>query len=161
MWLAAAAIYITSFFIGRDYSLPFFYKGVIFMPIVTRCLKCKVKISHGESYCDKHKPTKTHFRNHQKKLNIKEDEKGKMSGRRWRELRERVISRDLGCCRFCLINGYGESKNLEVHHLLKRVDREDLIYDMDNLVTLCATHHRMLEDLPYEEQLRLLKLSKR
>ena len=60
----------------------------------------------------------------------------------------------------CLVNGYSELRNLQVHHLRKRNDRPDLSYDMDNLITLCETHHKQLEDLPYEEQIKLLKLGK-
>lgn len=130
------------------------------MAMVTRCTKCKVKIPFGETYCEKHKPKRQHYKNYKKKLNIVEEDKGKMSARRWREVRAQVLTRDLGCCRMCLLNGYSETRNLEVHHLLKRVDREDLTYNINNLVTLCAKHHRQLEDLPLEEQLKLLKLLK-
>lgn len=130
------------------------------MALMTRCTKCKKSIPMGETYCEDHKPRKKDFKDFQKKINIVEEEKGKMSARRWRRLRERVIIRDLGCCRMCLLNNFTETRTLEVHHIRKRVDREDLTYDMDNLVTLCNKHHKMLEDLPYEEQIRLLKWNK-
>lgn len=131
------------------------------MALKTRCVKCKTSISMGETYCDKHKPNrKKEIKKVQKKFNIEEEEKGALSTRRWRATRARVLARDLNCCRLCLLNNYMENRKLEVHHLRKRVDREDLTYDLDNLITLCHKHHKMIEDLPYEEQLRILKLDK-
>lgn len=129
------------------------------MALMTRCTKCKKSIPLGETYCEEHTPKrKKEYKDFKKKINLVEEEKGSMSARRWRKIRERVIIRDLGCCRMCLVNNFTETRTLEVHHLRKRVDREDLTYDFDNLITLCNKHHKMLEDLPYEEQIRLLKL---
>ena len=131
------------------------------MALKTRCTKCKKRIEHGETYCEEHKPKKRDFKLFQKKLNIENEEKGILNSRKWREVREKVLIRDAGCCRLCLLNNFGEYRQLEVHHLRKRVDREDLMYDLDNLVTLCNKHHKALEDLPYEEQIRILKLDRR
>lgn len=131
------------------------------MALKTRCIKCKKSIPMGESYCDEHKPNRRDYSKFKKKMNIEEDDTGELSGRKWRSVRKRVLIRDLNCCRYCLVNNYMEHRNLEVHHLRKRVDREDLIYDLDNLITLCHNHHKMLEDLPYEEQVRMLKLDER
>lgn len=131
------------------------------MALKTRCTKCKKSIPMGETYCDEHKPKRKDYKNFKEKMNINQPEKGKMSARRWRAIREQVLIRDAGCCRMCLIENYGETRKLEVHHLRKRVDREDLTYDLDNLVTLCVKHHKMLEDLPYEEQVRLLRLNRK
>lgn len=128
------------------------------MALMTRCTKCKKTIPMGETYCDKCKPKRNEYKKHAKKHNVYEEEVGKLSARRWRAVRERVIIRDLGCCRMCLLNNYSETKGLQVHHLRKRNDRPDLAYDMDNLVTLCEAHHKKLEDLPYETQIELLKL---
>lgn len=131
------------------------------MALRTRCIKCKKNIPMGETYCDKHKPKRREYKDFKKKMNLDEEEKGRMSARKWRAVREKVLIRDAGCCRLCRLQNYGETRKLEVHHLRKRVDREDLTYDMDNLVTLCHMHHKMLEDLPYEEQLRILKLERK
>ena len=128
------------------------------MALMTRCMKCKKKIPMGTTYCDSCKPKRNEYKKHAKKLDVYEEEEGKLSARRWRQVRERVIIRDLGCCRMCLINGYSEMRNLQVHHLHKRNDRPDLRYDMDNLITLCEAHHKKLENLPYEKQIELLKL---
>lgn len=131
------------------------------MALKTRCTKCKKSIPIGETYCDAHKPKKRDYKNFQKKMNIKTEEEGVLSARKWRSIREKVLIRDAGCCRLCLLQGFGEYRKLEVHHLRKRVDREDLIYDLDNLVTLCHKHHKMLENLPYDEQISILKLDRR
>lgn len=123
----------------------------------TRCVKCRKSINISETYCDECKPSRY---KEKKKINkiTNIEEKGILDSRKWRKVRKQILIRDNNCCRYCLVNGYLESRKLEVHHLLKRVDREDLMYDSSNLITLCAKHHRMLEDMPYEEQLRLLKL---
>ena len=36
-------------------------------------------------------------------------------------------------------------KNLEVHHIEKLVENIDLGLENDNLITLCAVHHRMAD----------------
>lgn len=127
------------------------------MALTTRCNKCRKVIPMGNGYCEKCKPKrKDSIR--KKKREDREKEKGVLSTSRWRKVRHAAMVRDQGCCRMCLLNGYIEYRNLEVHHLLKRVDREDLMYNLDNLVTLCSLHHHYLEDLPYEEQKRILKL---
>jgi 5-methylcytosine-specific restriction endonuclease McrA len=67
----------------------------------------------------------------------------------WQNSRSQAMKRDNQSCRIC-----GTSdKRLEVHHIKKRVDSYDEekgrfvedINSMDNLVTLCADHHKKLE----------------
>ena len=127
------------------------------MALKTRCTKCKKSIPMGETYCDEHKLRKRDFKNFQKKINMVEEEKGAMSARRWRKTRERVIIRDLGCCRMCLLNNFTETRTLEVHHIRKRVDREDLTYDLDNLVCVCKDCHKKIEGMNKQELIKYLE----
>lgn len=55
---------------------------------------------------------------------------------KWNKLRQPVIERDQGRCVFCGTECLG--KDQHVHHISQ--DREKL-YDIDNLVTLCADCH--------------------
>lgn len=54
----------------------------------------------------------------------------------WRRLRRFVIDRDGGRCRVCGLDGA-----LQVHHIIPRHIRPDLIYDPDNCLTLCFGCH--------------------
>lgn len=59
---------------------------------------------------------------------------------RWRRLRKNIISRDGGHCQRCLIKyGIINSDNLQGHHIIARVHRPDLIFDPQNVITLCAS----------------------
>ena len=70
-----------------------------------------------------------------------------MKSERWQKVRARRIFKDRGMCFVC-----GSRHNLEVHHLhYRRLGREKL----EDLITLCKTHHRM-----YHEIQKLSKLSK-
>ncbi|AGM11698.1 HNH protein [Halovirus HCTV-5] len=67
-------------------------------------------------------------------------------GSTWDEKREMVLERDNYECRVC---GRGQmvSDPLHVHHLVKvkKFDDPDNAHTRDNLITLCATHHRLVE----------------
>jgi 5-methylcytosine-specific restriction endonuclease McrA len=49
-------------------------------------------------------------------------------------------------CRLCLENGYINHNSLEVHHIIKIEDNEELAYELDNLICLCSTHHHEVEN---------------
>lgn len=55
----------------------------------------------------------------------------------WRRLRRFVIDRDGGCCTVCGLDGA-----LQVHHIIPRWKRPDLIYDPNNCITLCFGCHK-------------------
>jgi 5-methylcytosine-specific restriction endonuclease McrA len=63
-----------------------------------------------------------------------------LSSTRWRKLRKLIISRDGGLCARCfskygIING----DNLQVHHIKPRIEFPHLMFDEENLITLCKT----------------------
>lgn len=69
---------------------------------------------------------------------------------RWQKTRERVRERDNNVCQCCLRNYPGtirqyEYNGLSVHHIVKILDDSDMIYDENNLITLCAYHHEEAE----------------
>lgn len=75
--------------------------------------------------------------------------------RRWHYARKQALERDLYCCRMCLADGRIERERLEVHHIIPLYKDASMAYDIDNLITLCNYHHRMVEDNErYTKQLR-------
>jgi 5-methylcytosine-specific restriction endonuclease McrA len=59
----------------------------------------------------------------------------------WKETRQKVLKRDDNECQAC-----GSDEDLHVHHIMP-VSAGGSRYDLDNLVTLCDTHHREWEGL--------------
>lgn len=60
--------------------------------------------------------------------------------REWKAVRLRVIQRDGGTCRLC-----GTDQRLTVHHIRPAADDMAAALDPDNLVTLCARCHGMVD----------------
>jgi len=67
-------------------------------------------------------------------------------GTTWEEKREEILERDRYECRVC---GRSESMKdpLHVHHLVKvkKFDNPDDAHTRNNLITLCSSHHRLVE----------------
>lgn len=126
----------------------------------TRCNGCRKKIPMGRSYCDecaskKRKVDKSYLKNKDAEKHIK--------SQRWKNTRKEILRRDKGTCRLCFIRGISSSKNLSVHHIIKRVnlvgtEDEELIYAHSNLVTLCPICHEEMEVLPVDVQRKLVHL---
>ena len=120
----------------------------------TRCVKCRKLIEYGNSYCDVCysnllKTRKNDVKNKRVEATTK-------SGL-WKAVRRKIILRDK-CCLLCLKrHGYYELRTLQVHHIIKRVEDESLIYEPSNLVTLCRSCHEEMEKLSVKEQRELLE----
>ena len=66
--------------------------------------------------------------------------------RRWYYARRQALERDFYCCRMCLDkDNYVEREGLEVHHIIPIYKNASMVYDTNNLITLCKRHHRMVE----------------
>lgn len=58
----------------------------------------------------------------------------------WKRLRTNIIHRDGGYCQRCLnLLDMLTTKKLEVHHIIPRSERPDLMFDPSNLITVCST----------------------
>lgn len=58
----------------------------------------------------------------------------------WQDTRKQVIVADGGECQRCLaLFGWHTIDNLEVHHIKSRIEFPELVYDIDNMVTVCHT----------------------
>jgi len=63
----------------------------------------------------------------------------------WTAKSAEIRERDLYCCRLCLAEGRITMHDLGVHHIVPLMADFDKRLDNDNLVTLCASHHRQAD----------------
>lgn len=72
--------------------------------------------------------------------NSKTPEKSKRSRKKWRVFREKVFEQDN---HKCLVDGiFGPGKNaIHPHHIKNAKKHPELFYDIDNMITLCSSHH--------------------
>jgi 5-methylcytosine-specific restriction endonuclease McrA len=61
----------------------------------------------------------------------------------WQKCRELVLTRDLGICQECLLSGVLMPADT-VHHIIHLRDDQTKAFDMDNLVSVCASCHNKL-----------------
>ncbi len=65
---------------------------------------------------------------------------------RWLHVRAKALARDHYTCQLCLA-AFRDGAMLRprtatiVHHIIPRTERPDLELDLDNLQSVCATHH--------------------
>lgn len=123
----------------------------------TRCRNCRTLIDYGKTYCSKCEEKVKKQRKQYTTEKVREADKYTKTAT-WQSLRKEIIIRDKGCCVLCLLRGKIEYRQLQVHHIVKRVDNLSLAYDRDNLVTLCRTCHEEVEKLSPEKQRELLKM---
>ena len=69
---------------------------------------------------------------------------------KWEEIRQKALSRDNFKCIVC-----GKPAT-QVHHIHLRSKRKDLIYNLNNLVSLCSEHHFHRSAYKYNEQTELI-----
>lgn len=73
---------------------------------------------------------------------------------KWLEIREKALKRDNYKCQIC-----GKLAT-QVHHIHLRSKRKDLIYNLNNLISLCDKHHFHSASDLYLEQTQLIAKSK-
>ncbi len=69
---------------------------------------------------------------------------------KWEEIRQKALSRDNFKCIVC-----GKPAT-QVHHIHLRSKRKDLMYNLNNLVSLCSEHHYHKSAYRYNEQTELI-----
>jgi hypothetical protein len=74
----------------------------------------------------------------------------------WLAVREQALSRDANRCSVARLIGGDCSARLDVHHLQSLGERPDLALDLDNLLTVCSSHHPTLEAI--RRVLRIIRL---
>ncbi len=63
----------------------------------------------------------------------------------WTKKAKDIKDRSQWLCAVCRKEGRLEYESLEVHHIIKLKDREDLLLDDSNLICLCTFHHKMAD----------------
>ena len=108
------------------------------------CRLNKKEINYSECYNCKNKILKTikTIRNKGKKINV------------FRETYDKVYERDNGLCRLC------GSNNIQLHHILYRSERKDLINEPSNCIMLCVKCHRLVHSNKKKWQSYLINLIK-
>lgn len=66
-----------------------------------------------------------------------------------------VIERDKYCCRLC-----GSTNWIQLHHILYRSQRKDLINDINNCIMLCDDCHRLVHNNKKKWQPILIEMNK-
>ena len=77
-----------------------------------------------------------------------------VSKNKWEDVRDKALKRDNGKCIVC-----GKPAT-QVHHIHLRSERKDLVYELNNLCSLCSKHHLHKGRERYEEQTKLIALAK-
>lgn len=73
---------------------------------------------------------------------------------KWEEVRNQVLERDNYKCVVC------RKPATQVHHIHLRSKRKDLLYEMNNLISLCSKCHFHKSTELYEEQTKIIARAK-
>ena len=71
-------------------------------------------------------------------------------GSGWKYAREKALDRDNHCCVICGATKEDKPKRIDVHHIshVESFDDRSNAHELENLVTLCRSHHRQWEGIP-------------
>lgn len=100
---------------------------------------------HKRDYICPSKPHRTYSSKHK-------DTDSFRSTKAWQNKRTEIKERDLYICQVCKHNLYNtitriyNAKQIQVHHIAKLSKAYDKRLDNDNLICLCAYHHKMADD---------------
>ena len=134
---------------------------------LTECIGCdfksyKTKKEKNSFYTNSDSNSK-YVSNNNQINNINKNKKKKSSHKKKKitvsnETYEAVINRDNYCCR--LIDDSPCDGWLELHHILYRSQRKDLINDIDNCIMLCVGHHKLVHKNKKYWQPKLIEMNK-
>lgn len=68
------------------------------------------------------------------------------SSYKWTEKSKEIRERANYLCEVCRAEGILTYDGLEVHHIIKVKDDEDLLLDNNNLICLCTAHHKQADN---------------
>ena len=81
-----------------------------------------------------------------RKFKQRYDDIGKFrNSKAWRQKRDDIKERDLFMCQVCLSKKILNLQQIEVHHIVPLVEDFSRRLDDDNLLSLCAVHHKAAE----------------
>lgn len=64
---------------------------------------------------------------------------------KWTEKSKEIRDKAHYMCEVCMSEGRINLSDVEVHHIIKVKDNEDLLLDNFNLICLCTTHHHQAD----------------
>ena len=67
------------------------------------------------------------------------------STKRWTDKSIEIREASNYLCSVCLDEGIYNYDNIEVHHIIKLQDNQDLLLENDNLIALCKYHHKQAD----------------
>ena len=80
----------------------------------------------------------------------------------WQKKSQDIREQAQGLCEVCRDQGQITYNNLEVHHIEKLAEHEELLLEDDNLICLCVTHHKQADsgeiDKEYLRQLARVRV---
>lgn len=126
-----------------------------------RKMQCSADIKRKKSTSDKKSPaTSGQMRKNAQSLTKEQQKKIKMHNKSkkltvTKDTYNCVIERDNYSCRLC-----GSTNWLQLHHILYRSQRKDLINDIDNCIMLCSDCHRLVHSNKKKWQPLLLEMIK-
>lgn len=101
------------------------------------CNYCGKKYPDGESCQCRIENSNEYSKNYYEE---NKERKKMLNSKRWKDLRIRTIKRDGGMCNRCWVElGIIETSQLQVHHIKPRSEYPELMFDPDNLITVCKT----------------------
>lgn len=106
------------------------------------CQYCKKIVREGSSHqCPGMNKKRLEYNRSKREYYQKNKETLKpLMSNRWKKFRKMIINRDDHMCQRCFIKyGVINGDELQVHHIKPRIYYPELMYDEDNVVTLCKT----------------------
>lgn len=109
-----------------------------FVPAYIKAEQLEKRRKQAKEKRERRKRIRKYFDTLQKETESKSTKE--LRTRRWHFFREQVILRDGGECQRCLaLHGEHVYYPLEVHHIKPRKTHPELMYDPDNVVTICKS----------------------
>lgn len=120
-----------------------------------------IKCSYCNKIHDKYEDCDAKLKHKQKhKQNYNEEYNKCYNSKNWKRVREEVLKENNYCCEICMQLGVANYKDIQVHHVIKIIDNEDLMFDKSNLIVVCRQHHREIEGKTLKEVIDYIKLQK-
>ena len=88
---------------------------------------------------------------------VRTEESKIRSARTWKKVKQLANERDGMMCVFCFAEGRINTQGLETHHIVPLHVDPARAYELENLVTLCRTHHEEAETLPPGDVLKKIQ----
>lgn len=138
------------------------------MAIYRKCTECGKKVEYGtKCVCEADKDKQRYKTYAKNRMKDKEEARRQRfySSDNWIRLRDTARSKFNGLCIMCLIKDNKVKSEDYVHHIHNTKDYWERRLELNNLITLCSSHHkevhrlmdRGLEDKVIKDLLKLIK----